>query len=80
MIKPSNRKCKALRVLLDSSCIKTMILKQFTEQSNRILLPPDQQVKYQTYGGYFTSTLVANVKLNFVEFDMYRDRSVEYEV
>ena len=80
MIKMSNGKCKALRALLDSSCTKTILLKQFTEQSNRIYLPPDQQVKYKTYGGYFTSTLVANIKFNFVEFDMYRDRAVEYEV
>ena len=80
MIKMSNGKCKALRALLDSGCTKSIILKQFTEQSNRIYLPPDQQVKYKTYGGYFTSTLVANVQLKFVEFDMYRDRSIEYEV
>ena len=41
MIKMSNGKCKALRALLDSGCTKTIILKQFTEQSNRIYLPPD---------------------------------------
>ena len=80
MIKMSNGKCKSLRALLDSGCTKTIILKQFTEKSNRIHLPPDQQVKYKTYGGYFTSTLVANIKFNFVEFDMYRDRAVEYKV
>ena len=80
MIKMSNGKCKALRALLDSGCTKTIILKQFTEKSNRIYLPPDQQVKYKTYGGYFSSSLVANIKFNFVEFDMYRDRAVEYEV
>ena len=80
MIKMSNGKCKAFSALLDSGCTKTIILKQFTEQSNRIYLPPDQKGKYKTYGGYFTSTLVANIKFNFVEFDMYRDRAVEYEV
>ena len=61
MIKISNGKCKTLRALLDSGCTKTIILKQFTEKSNRTYLPPDQQVKYKTYGGYFTSSLVANM-------------------
>ena len=73
-------KSKALRALLNSGCTKTIILKQFTEQSNGIYLSPGQQVKYKTYGGYFTSTLVTNIKFNLVEFDMYRERAVEYAV
>ena len=80
IVKLANGKCKILRALLDSGCTKTIILREFTEQGNRIKLPPSQQITYKTYGGRFRSNCIANVQLKFIEFAQYKHNVFNCEV
>lgn len=35
---------------------------------------------YKTYGGYFNSSCLASVQFKFIEFELLKDRSIEYEI
>ena len=51
MMKLENGKGKMVRALLDSGCSKTIVLKEFTQKKRRKVLPPEEHIKYKTYGG-----------------------------
>ena len=70
----------ALRALLDSGCSKSIILKKFTCNSNRRRLDEKDHIKYETYGGYFTSASVASVAFKLIEFNTYKHKLINYEV
>ena len=80
MMKLENGKGKMVRALLDSGCSKTIVLKEFTQKKRRKVLPPEEHIKYKTYGGYFRSKLRASIQFKLVEFETYKDRLIEYEV
>ena len=74
MMKVENGKGKMVRALLDSGCSKTIVLKEFTQKKRRKVLPPEEHIKYKTYGGYFRSRLRASIQFKLVEFETYKDQ------
>ena len=80
MVKKPNGQGQMLRVLFDSGCSKTIMLKMFTDKNRRKRLPDFQSTTYKTYGGYFRSSCLASVQFKFIEFGLLKDRLVEYEV
>ena len=80
MVKKPNGQGQMLRVLFDSGCSKTIILKMFTDKKKRKRLPDFKSTTYKTYGGYFRSSCLASVQFKFIEFGLLKDRLVEYEV
>ena len=75
----SNGKGRIARVLLDTGCSKSIILKHFTERKRRTELPEDEKDTYETYGGKFTSGAAASVGFRFVEFENNSDVTVEHQ-
>jgi len=47
-----------LRGLLDSGCSKSIVLKKFTSRETRVKLSKKDCIKYETYGGYFRSSVM----------------------
>ena len=80
MVKKPNGQGQMLRVLFDSGCSKTIILKMFTDERKRKRLPDFKSTTYKTYGGYFRSSCLASVQFKFIEFGLLKDRLIEYEV
>ena len=80
MAEKPNGQGQMLRVLFDSGCSKTIILKMFTDKKRRKRLPDFKSATYKTYGGYFTSSSLASVQFKFIEFGLLKDRLVEYDV
>ena len=62
-------KGRMARVLLDSGCSKSLILKEFTGRKERTELPKKKQITYQTHGGDFVSKLEASVAFCLIEFE-----------
>ena len=50
MVKKPNGQGQMLRVLFDSGCSKTIILKMFTDEKRRKRLPDFKSTTYKTYG------------------------------
>ena len=69
-----------LRVLFDSGCSKTIILKMFTDKKNRKRLSDMNTTTYKTYGGYFRSSCLASLQFKFIEFETLKDRLIEYKM
>ena len=80
MVKKPNGQGQMLRVLFDSGCSKTIMLKMFTDKNKRKRLPDFKSTTYKTYGGYFRSSCLASVQFKFIEFGLLKDRLIEYEV
>ena len=80
MVKKPNGQGQMLRVLFDSGCSKTILLKMFTDKSKRKRLPEFKSTTYKTYGGYFRSSCLASVQFKFIEFGLLKDRVIEYEM
>jgi hypothetical protein len=64
----STDKGRMLRALLDSSCSKSIILKQFTEKKRRTKLMGRDRVEYTTYRGKFQSKSSVSVGFKLIEF------------
>ena len=67
-----------VRALLDIGCSKSIILKHFIKWKRWTELPDKEKVVYKTYGGNFTSKLVASVGFRLVEFENNYDVTVEH--
>ena len=68
------------RYLLDTGCIKSMILKKFTDKKRRTKLSDKGSIKYQTYGSSFKSSMMASVGFKMVEFETQKNNTIEYEL
>ena len=76
---PRTDKGQMLRVLLDSGCTNSIILKSFTSPKTRTQLSKEDCCRYKTYGGYFTSSSLASVAFNLVEFNKNKDLLINYK-
>ena len=65
-----NRKGKGrmLRCVLDTGCLKSIVLKKFTDKKQRSKLSEEDTVYYTTYGRKFVSTKIARLLICLVEF------------
>ena len=61
MVKKPSGQGQMLRVLLDSGCSKTIILKMFSDIKKRKRLSDFESTTYKTYGGYFRLSFLASV-------------------
>lgn len=68
-----------LRGLLDSGCSKSIVLKRFTTKNTRVKLNKENCIKYETYNGYFRTSSAATLQLRLVEFNKYKDLTVDVE-
>ena len=75
----SSGKGQMVRALLDTGCLKSLILKEFTERKRRTELPEEEKTVYTTYGGQFISKLSASVGFRLVEFENNNDITVKHE-
>ena len=48
-------------------------------KKKRTQLEEKDQIKYETYGGHFTSSAVASVFLKFIEFNKYKEKLINYK-
>ena len=80
MVKKPNGQGQMLRVLFDSGCSKTIILKKFTDKKRRKRLPDFKSTTYKTYSGCFRSSCLASVQFKLIEFGPLKDKLIEYEV
>ena len=64
----TNCKGRMLHCLLDTGCLKSIVLKKFTHKKQRTKLQEEDKVCYTTYGGKFESTKTATLPLRLVEF------------
>ena len=73
---PRTMKGKMLRVLLDSGCTNSIMLKHFTFPKARTQLNKEDCCQYESYGGNFTSSSIASVAFRLVEFNKNKDLSI----
>ena len=59
-------KGRMLRFLLDTGCLKNIVLKKFTDKEQRSKLSEEDTVCYTTYGGKFVSTKTVTLPIRFV--------------
>ena len=52
----------------------------FTDKNKRNRLSYMNTTTYKTYGGYFRSSCLASVQFKFIEFELLKDRLIEYEM
>ena len=76
---PRTLKRKMLRVLLDSGCTKSIILKKFTSPKAQTRLSDKDWCWYETYGGHFTSSSVALTVFILVEFSDNKDLLINHK-
>ena len=68
-----------LQVLLDSGCIKSILLKSFTLPKARTQLSNGNYWQYKTYGVHFASICIASVGFRLVEFNKNKDLLIKYK-
>ena len=68
MVVNTKDKGRILHYLLDTGCLKNIVLKKFTDKKQRSKLSNEDTVCYTTYGGKFVSTATATLLIRMVEF------------
>ena len=68
MVINSKGRGRMIRCLLDSGCLKSIVLKKFTDKKQRSKLSSADSVQYSTYQGDFPSSATATLPIWLVEF------------
>ena len=67
------------RCLLDTSCTRLMILKNFTDPKQRTNLSQSNTIEYERYDSTFKLSMTASIDFKIVEFEQHKHQTVEFE-
>ena len=68
MVINTKGKGRMLRCLLDTECSKSIVLKKFTDEKQRLKLSNEDTVYYTTNGRKFVSTKTARLLIRLIKF------------
>ena len=73
-----NEKGTMVRVLLDTGCSKSTLLKHFTKYEQQTKLSNEEKITHKTYNGKFTSGSATSMGFRLIKFENNCDVTVEY--